>query len=387
MPYTRPPLSKEFLTSPDLTDVSAHTFPALPDADWRLGRRAAELDLGARRVRLSGGEAVPYDRLIIATGSRPRRWDGPGAELAGLHSVRAAEDAVALRKALLPGSRLAILGAGFIGCEVAASARALGVEVTLIDLSPQPMPVLGPELGEMCAGLHRGHGVDLRLGQAVAALHGIGGQVCAVELTDGSRIATDVVLVALGAVPCTQWLLGSGLTVDPGVRCDGTLTATGDPDVLAAGDVAECPHRLTNYEFLRVEHWTNAAEQGLLAGRNATLPPAERRALDTVPSFWSDQYGIKIQALGLPRLAQRLHLVERSEDRTRLVAVGERNGLLVAVIAFNGTRRLPWYRRRLGAPLDLRGMRRAIAADSAALGLVGPAPESDLLETMNERAT
>lgn len=387
MPYTRPPLSKEFLTSPDLANVSAQTFPALPEADWRLGERAVELDRGARRVRLSGGESVAYDRLVVATGSRPRHWDGPGAELAGLHSVRTVEDALALREALQPGSRLAILGAGFIGCEVAASARALEIEVTLIDLVPQPMPVLGPELGDMCADLHRDHGVDLRLGQAVAALHGRGGQVCAVELTDGSRIAADAVLVALGAVPCTDWLLGSGLTVDPGVRCDETLTAYDDADVLAAGDVAECPHRLRNREFLRVEHWTNAAEQGLLAGRNATLPPAERKALDTVPSFWSDQYGIKIQSVGLPGLAQRLHLVERSEDGTRLVAVGERDGLLIAVITFNGTRRLPWYRRQIGAPLDLTGMRRAIAADPAALGLVGPAGRSDLLETMNERTT
>lgn len=354
MPYTRPPLSKQLLTAAGGA-IADHLLPHEPEATWLLGERATGLDLGARRVRLASGEGLDYDRLVIATGCRPRLWSGPGHELEGLYAIRTFDDALALRAALAGSPRLAIVGAGFLGCEVAASARALGLDVTLLDVAPTPMPLLGPLLGERCADLHRSHGVKLRLGCSIAALRGSEGRVAAVELGDGSRIEADAVAVALGAVPCTEWLAGSGLALAAGgVHCDATLTAIGASDVLAAGDVAAWPHPLAGGTPIRVEHWTNAAEQGIRAGRNAALEPAERRAYAGVPSFWSDQHGIRIQAVGLPGRAQRTHIVEESADGEMLVALGERDGLLVAAVAFQGASRLPAYRGLLGAPLALR---------------------------------
>jgi 3-phenylpropionate/trans-cinnamate dioxygenase ferredoxin reductase component len=356
MPYTRPPLSKELLTSP-AQDVSHHLLPAAPEATWLLGRRATGLDRAARRLVLADADQLPYHRLIIATGCRPRRWTGPGAELAGLHAIRSVEDAIALRGALTEGATVAIVGAGFVGCEVASSARALGLDVTVFDILPTPMRGLGPLLAERCAALHEAHGVRLRLGVALAGLHGEEGHVRAVDLADGSRHEADVVVIALGAVPCTQWLAGSGLELDGGVRCDPTLTATVDPDVLAAGDIAAWPHPLAGGAPIRIEHWTNAAEQGAVAGRNALVDPGERETYASVPSFWSDQYDVKLQAVGLPHLAERQYVVEESGDGARMVAVGERGGMLVAALGFNAARRLPGYRRRIGSPLDLDEIR------------------------------
>jgi NADPH-dependent 2,4-dienoyl-CoA reductase/sulfur reductase-like enzyme len=367
MPYTRPPLSKELLTSAE-AGIADHLFPSQVDATWRLGERATGIDRDTRRLELAGGEPLPYDRLVIATGCRARPWSGQGAELAGLHLIRQAEDALALRAALADGARVAILGAGFIGCEVASSARQLGLDVTLFDIAPAPMPALGPLLGERCAALHRAHGVALHLGVGIAALLGENGRVRAIELNDGTRHEADVVVVALGAMPCTDWLAGSGLRVERGVRCDATLTAEGDPDLLAAGDIAEWPHPLAGGHPIRVEHWTNAAEQGAHAGRNAVLAATDREPYVGIPSFWSDQYGVRIQALGLPHLAGRHHVVEETDDGSRLVAVAERHGLLIGVVAFNGARRLPHYRDRLGSPLDLESLRAELAEDPQALG-------------------
>jgi NADPH-dependent 2,4-dienoyl-CoA reductase/sulfur reductase-like enzyme len=367
MPYTRPPLSKELLASPAQAAVP-YLRPADLEATWLLEQRATELDRAARRVGLAGGEQIPYERVVIATGSRPRPWAGPGAELAGLHLLRTVDDAVALRDAFAAGPRVAIVGAGFIGCEVASSARALGLDVALFDIVRAPMPALGDLLGERCAALHRAHGVDLRLGTGVAALHGSGGRICAVELADGSRHEADVVVLALGAVPCTEWLAGTGLALDHGVRCDVTLTVLGDPDLLAAGDVAAWPHALADGGPIRVEHWTNAAEQGALAGRNAVVPAAAREPYGGVPSFWSDQYGVKIQAVGVPHLADRQLVVEESEDGARLVAIAERAGVLIGAVGFDAARRMPHYRRQLGGPVDLDRIHAAIAHDPNALG-------------------
>jgi NADPH-dependent 2,4-dienoyl-CoA reductase/sulfur reductase-like enzyme len=368
MPYTRPPLSKELLTT-SAASVADHLFPAQVEATWLLGERATGIDRTARRLKLAGGELLAYDRLIIATGCRARRWPGPGAELAGLHLIRRAEDALALRSALADGPRVAIVGAGFIGCEVASSARKLDLEVSLFDIAPTPMPALGPLLGERCAALHRAQGVDLHLGVGIAALHGENGRVRAVELADGTRHEADVVVVALGAVPCTDWLAGSGLAAERGIRCDATLTVEGDPELLAAGDIAEWPHPLAGGRPIRIEHWTNAAEQGAHAGRNVVLAACERAPYAGIPSFWSDQYGVRIQALGLPHLAERHHIVEETADGARLVAVAERDGLLVGVVAFDGARRLPRYRRRLGGPLELESLRAELADDPQTLGV------------------
>ena len=228
------------------------------------------------------------------------------------------------------------------------------------------MPSLGPELGERCARLHRDHGVDLRLGTGVRALRG-DARVEALDLSDDTEVAADVVLVALGAIPNTEWLRGSGLRLQPGVVCDATLAATGAGDVFCAGDIAAWPHPLADGETVRIEHWTVAAEQGTAAGRNLVLPPDERRPFTATPYFWSDQYDVKIQSVGFPARATRMRIAESAEDGRRFVAVGERDGAFVAAVGFNAARRMPLYRRELagrppvGDVLAKVGGRRALA--------------------------
>jgi NADPH-dependent 2,4-dienoyl-CoA reductase/sulfur reductase-like enzyme len=366
-PYTRPPLSKELLAGEHTVD-RVHLPCDELDVDWRLGVPAASLDRGRRRVVLSDGNEVEYDRLILATGSRPRRWPGPGGDLDGVHVLRDLDDALALRAAFDQRPRVAIVGAGFIGCEVAQTARKEGLDVTLIDVAATPMLPLGPELGSWCAELHRENGVEVRLGTGVAGLLG-GGRVEGVELTDGERVPADMVVVGLGALPNTEWLTGSGLTVDPGLHCDATLTAAGDPDILGAGDIVAWPHPLADGEAIRIEHWTVAAEQGQLAGRNVVLAPAERKPYVAPPYFWSDQYDVKIQSLGLPGRAEGVELLESTPDRSRLLYGGERDGRLVGIIAINAARRLGSYRMALEDPPEFDELRARVATDAAALGV------------------
>jgi NADPH-dependent 2,4-dienoyl-CoA reductase/sulfur reductase-like enzyme len=366
LPYTRPPLSKEVLAGEH--EVERVHFPCdTLDAQWRLGVSATSLDRAQRRVVLADGDEVSYDRLILATGSRARRWPGAGGELEGVHVLRNLDDGIALRAALERRPRVAIVGAGFIGCEVAQTARKQGLDVTLIDIAPTPMLPLGPELGEWCAALHRDHGVDLHLATGVAALHGAD-RVEAVELTDGSRVAADLVVVGLGALPNTEWLATSGLQLNPGLECDATLTAVGDPDILGAGDIVSWPHPLADGDAIRIEHWTVAAEHGQLAGRNVVLSPEERKPYDQPPYFWSDQYDVKIQSLGLPGRAERLELLESTTDGARVVYGGERDGRLVGVVALNAARRLGSYRMALADPPDFEDLRARVAADDKALG-------------------
>jgi 3-phenylpropionate/trans-cinnamate dioxygenase ferredoxin reductase component len=367
LPYTRPPLSKELLAGEH--DVQTVHFPCdTLEAEWRLGVPAASLDRGRRRVVLANGDEVAYDRLVLATGSRPRRWPGAGGDLDGVHVLRNLDDALALRTAFDGRPRVAIVGAGFIGCEVAQTARKQGLEVTLIDVAATPMLPLGPELGEWCADLHRDNGVDLRLGTGVAALvGGGGGRVESVELADGERIAADVVVIGLGAVPNTEWLAGSGLRADPGVACDATLTTAEDPDILGAGDIVSWPHPLAEGETVRIEHWTVAAEQGQLAGRNALAPVEERKPYVTPPYFWSDQYDKKIQSIGFPGRADRLEVLESTPDSSRVVYAGERDGRVVGLIAINAARRLGVYRMALEDPPAFEELRAKVAADPGAL--------------------
>jgi NADPH-dependent 2,4-dienoyl-CoA reductase/sulfur reductase-like enzyme len=195
---------------------------------------------------------------------------GSGADLEGVHVLRTVDDSLALRAAFDRRSRVAIVGAGFIGCEVAQTARKEDLDVTLIDIADTPMLPLGPELGQWCADLHRGHGVDLRLGTAVAGLLG-DGRVEAVELAGGERIDADVVVVGLGAVPNTEWLADSGLRADPGLECDATLTVAADPDILAAGDIVSWPHPLADGEALRI------SVAGRVRGRARRTPGRHRR--------------------------------------------------------------------------------------------------------------
>ncbi len=365
-PYTRPPLSKELLAGEHTVDRVQLPCDEL-EAEWRLGAAAARLDRGRRRVVLADGDEVEYDRLILATGSRPRRWPGVGADLAGVHVLRDLDDALALRAAFDGRPRVVVVGAGFIGCEVAQTARKEGLDVTLIDVAATPMLPLGADLGAWCAELHREHGVDVRLGTGVAGLIG-DGHVEAVELTGGERVAADIVVVGLGALPNTEWLADSGLTVDPGLACDATLTAVGDPDILGAGDIVTWPHPLADGDAIRIEHWTVAAEQGQLAGRNARLEPDQRKPYVAPPYFWSDQYHVKIQSLGLPGRADAIELLESTPDGSRLVYGAARDGRLVGIVAINAARRLGSYRLALEDPPPFEELRATLAADPGALG-------------------
>jgi len=365
LPYTRPPLSKELLAGEHEPERCALPSERV-DVTWRLGTPATGLDLGRREVVLGDGERLGYDRLLIATGARARRWPGPELP-AGVFMLRGLDDALALRAALDAGPRLAVVGAGFIGCEVAATARKRGLDVTLIDIAELPMPGLGPAVGERCAALHRAHGVDLRLGVGVDAFEGEE-RFTAVRLADGSRVEADLAVVALGAVPNTDWLADSGLELQPGVVCDATLAARDAEGVFAAGDAAAWPHPMADGGTIRIEHWTNAAEQGAAAARNLLAPPAERVPYEAVPYFWTDQYDVKVQAVGLPARAERVTVLEASPDGDRLVLGGERDGRLVAVIGFNAARRLAFYRGRLAAMPPFEEVVAAVRADAKALG-------------------
>ena len=345
-PYDRPPLSKEVLRGERTPEQLALTKPEAFDAlrlDLHLGARAQSLDLATRRVRLENGDALPFDGLVIATGARARTL--PGAPpLAGIHVLRTLDDALALRAELEQSPRVAVVGAGFIGAEVAASCRKRGLEVTLIEALPHPMArVLNREVGMLCAAAHSDAGVDVRLGVGVAALEG-GSRVERVHLQDGSKVAADVVVVGIGAIPETRWLEGSGLALGDGVVCDASLCAA--PGIVAAGDVARWPH--AGYgEPIRIEHWTNAVEQADAAAARLLGGPASAEAFSPVPFVWSDQYELKIQATGVIRPDDEMFVGHGSLDERRFVAFFGREGRFTGALAVNRVRQLMGTRRML----------------------------------------
>jgi NADPH-dependent 2,4-dienoyl-CoA reductase/sulfur reductase-like enzyme len=371
LPYTRPPLSKGVLEgteSPESTDLGGGDL----DLSWRLGVPVTHVDAADHRIVLEDGSVIPYRRLLVSTGSRPREWTGPGAGLDGLLTLRTLDDSLALRKRFERRPRVVTIGAGFIGCEVAATARSLGLDVTMIDISEHPLPAFGPEVGAWVADLHRSHGVELRLGVGVSAVEG-SEQVEAVLLEDGTRVEADVVVVALGAVPETRLLERSGLELAGGLRCDASLTSVSDPDVLAAGDVAAWRHPLAGTEPLRVEHWSNAVEGGRVAGRNLLLEPDQREAHDATPSMWSDQHGLRIQVSGLPAGADRTHTVEAERGGQRRVMVCSRSGRVCAAVAVAAPRRLGWYRAHVESGT---GVEDVVAQLATSDDVLGPPPEA-----------
>ena len=345
-PYDRPPLSKQFLAGEWDADRLALTKPeklAEFDLDLRLGVRAAGFDLGRRRLTLADGDTLDVDGLLVATGARCRTL--PGTEgMGGVFTLRGLDDAEAIRVAFDAGpSRVVVVGAGFIGAEVAATARQRGLEVTLIEALPQPLArVLGDEMGAVCAAVHRDHGVDLRVGVGVDAVDaGADGNVERVRLSDGSVVEAEVVVVGIGVVPNTEWLEGSGLTIDNGVVCDETCLAA--PGVTAAGDVARWPNRRFD-EVMRVEHWDNAVEQGGHAARRLLQSDDEAEPFTPVPWFWSDQYDRKIQLAGRIRPDDEMRIVTGSVEERRFAALYGRAGRLVGVLGFNRPRHVMQYK-------------------------------------------
>lgn len=342
-PYDRPPLSKQFLAGTwDRTRISLRLEVEELDVDLRLGRRAERLDLPERRVVLDGGDELPFDGLVIATGARPKTF--PGDHPDNVFVLRTIDDALALKGAIEsePRPRVVVIGGGFIGSEVAATCKGLGVEVAIIEALHLPLlRVLGPELGAICADLHRSNGVELKLGHGVAGLVG-DTTVEGVELTDGSLVPADVVVVGIGVMPNTEWLEGSGLDINDGVVLDRTCAAEGADGVVAAGDIARWYNTLFARE-MRVEHWTNASEQADHAV--ATLLRGRERAEEftPIPYFWSDQYDTKIQMVGIP--GEEVVIAEGSVEDHEFVAVYGREGRTVGAIGFSQPRRLMQYRQ------------------------------------------
>jgi NADPH-dependent 2,4-dienoyl-CoA reductase/sulfur reductase-like enzyme len=347
-PYDRPPLSKQVLQGawePEQTFFrKKEGYDALA-IDMRLGVRAVSVDLRARRVALADGAFADYDRLIIATGARVRTLSAI-APRAGLLALRGLDDAIVLRRAMMDAPRVAIVGAGFIGLEVAASCRARGLPVTVIESLPVPLsPILGPTFGDMVAAMHRDHGVDLRTGVVVTDVFGES-RVAGVALSDGSRIDADVVVVGIGVTPNTEWLERSGLTIDNGIVCNGSGEAA--PDVYAAGDVARVANRWHG-DSPRIEHWTNAVEQAVHAAENALAGPEASTSFSSVPYFWSDQYDRRIQFIGGRPPHDEVVIVDGSLADRRLTALYRRGDRLVACLALNQPRALIKYRKLLAA--------------------------------------
>jgi NADPH-dependent 2,4-dienoyl-CoA reductase/sulfur reductase-like enzyme len=353
-PYDRPPLSKQILAGHWQPEAGLLKVDDGLKADLVLGRSAVGLDLARKAVLLDGDE-LPFDGLFVATGATPRNPWAEWTPERGVYTLRSLDDCLRLRDALRGPARVAIVGAGFIGCEVAGTCRALGLDVTLIDTLSWPMlRALGPEMGQVHAAFHRERGVRLVLGRSVAALVGHD-RVKGIQLDGDEMVEADVVVVATGAAPETRWLEGSGLELAGGVICDAQGFAVGTDTVVAAGDVARWTHPMTGVG-LRVEHWTNAVGQAEVAARNlaARLEGAEPvESYATVPYFWSDQHDRKLQYIGFGGSAAddgtQVTVELGAVEDGRFVAAYHRDGRLVGALCVSWPAQVPKYRRRIVA--------------------------------------
>lgn len=346
-PYDRPPLSKEFLAGTlGEPELALESDDEDLRAEWLLGTRAVALDHAERTLRLADGRQVRADGFVIATGAAARTLPG-SAGLAGVHTLRTLDDARALRDELALGGRLVVIGGGFIGAEVASTARALGLEVTVVEAAPAPLAgPLGEAMGAVVSALHADHGVALLCGVGVKGLSGER-RVDAVLLEDGRTVPADIVLVGVGARPNVEWLEGSGVVLDNGVKCgaDGRTSLAG---VVAVGDCANWYDPRAGLHR-RVEHWTGARERpdaaiaALLAG-GAVEPGVPRP-----PYFWSDQYGVKIQFAGHAAGADSVTIEDGTPDERNVLAVYRRSGIPVAVLGMNQPRLFTRWRKQITA--------------------------------------
>ena len=341
LPYNRPPLSKESLKG-GVEVEGLHFRRKHDDIDWRLGAAATGCSLASRMVMVDDA-AYPFDGLVIASGIRPRHLPVPGPQPPVL---RTADDALALRSRLTPGASLLVVGAGFIGCEVAATARQLGCEVTVTAYDAEPMlRPLGPELGAAMRAHHEAHGVTFHLGQGVKEFHDDG-----VTLTDGTRLTADVVIEAVGSVPNVEWLHGNDLNLEDGVLTDNLMRVVGtDVPVVAVGDIARFPNPRFDDVPRRIEHWNLPTETGKRAGQTlgALLgggqPTGDFRPM---PAFWSDQYDISLQSYGQPALGTPT-LVDGEWSGDCIVEY-LRDGEVIGVVGVNRTKDLMHYRKEIG---------------------------------------
>jgi NADPH-dependent 2,4-dienoyl-CoA reductase/sulfur reductase-like enzyme len=362
-PYDRPPLSKQVLAGtwePERVVLRTPAQLAALDAELMLGRTATGLDRAGHAVLLDGGERVPFDGLIIATGVRPRRLP-TGHQLGGVHVLRTLDDALSLRAQLQKRPATVVVGAGFLGAEVAAAARGFGAEVTIVDPMPVPMfRQFGPRVGALVGQLHTDHGVVVRTGVGVDRLLGADGRITGVALADGSLLDADLVVVAVGATPAADWLASSGLPLNNGVECDACSRAA--PGIYAAGDVASWynPHFGTR---MRLEHRMNATEQAMAAARNllgASQPFAP------IPYFWTDQYDTKIQAYGLLTADAETSLAYGDVEERTFVLLYRRGDRVAGALGWNCPRELRRYRAHVAdrTPWSSRPAPVTIAAEN-----------------------
>ena len=354
LPYDRPPLSKQVLLGRVHAEDTQLPRRREVDAKWKLGIRAIGVDGIGKRVLLADGEQLPFDRLLIATGTRARPW--PNAEeatLDGVFTLRTTEDAAGLVDRLNAGPRrVLVMGAGFTGSEIASACRERGLEVTVAERGPAPLVgALGGTLGALAAKLQRAHGVDLRCGVTVTALNRRNGRLTGAELSDGTHIDADIAVVALGAIRNTEWLAESGLAAGPrGVACDAGCRAFNmygivTDDVFVAGDVARFPHPLFEYQMLSLEHWGNAVAQAEVAAHNMMNSGPLRRPHLGVPAFWSSQFGVNIKSVGVPTFSDHMVVAQGSLERRRFVAVYGYRGRVTAAVSVNHAKWLEYYER------------------------------------------
>jgi NADPH-dependent 2,4-dienoyl-CoA reductase/sulfur reductase-like enzyme len=358
LPYDRPPLSKQVLAGEwpaERTVLADRRRLDELGIDHRLGHRAVSLDAGARRVELDDGSVIDADGVVVATGARARALPAADEEDGAL-LLRTLDDVEALRRRVAgsgPGARVVVVGAGFIGSEVASTCARLGCRVVVVEAAATPLSLaLGEQVGGACGSMHGRNGVELRTGTGVRSARGsgsaAGGSGGAVELSDGSAIPADVVVVGIGVVPNVEWLEGSGLALSDGVVCDRALFAA--DGVVAAGDCARWLWRHGGTEQLvRIEHWQMAVDGGVAAARSLLAGRAAAPDFDPVPYFWSDQYGLKIQMLGRPDPTDRVEVVDGTLDDERFVVLYGRDGRLTAALAVGRPRQLMAYRPLLEA--------------------------------------
>ena len=357
LPYDRPPLSKQVLAGtwpPEKAVLADKRRSSEHRVHEVLGRRAVHLDAGARKVELEDGSVLQGDAVVIATGARPRPLPGTEAlsQRDGLFTLRTLDDSLALRAAVtaVDAARVVVIGAGFIGAEVASTCADLGCRVTVLEALDVPLRnVLGTTIGSHFASLHVSHGVDLRTGVGVSGIRSVDADAprtagrLVVELDGGEAFPADVVVVGIGVIPATDWLADSGLTVDNGVVCDDRLFAA--DGIVAAGDIARWQWRRDGgEELIRIEHWQVAAEAGVAAARSLLAGRADAPSFTPVPYFWSDQYGIRLQVLGSPRGSDEIHIAEGSPEEGKFLALFGRENRLRAVMAIGKPRQLMGFR-------------------------------------------
>ncbi|OAH12977.1 NAD(P)/FAD-dependent oxidoreductase [Streptomyces jeddahensis] len=353
-PYDRPPLSKEFLAGGmGEADLALETDDEDLQAEWLFGARATGLDRQTRTVRLADGRSVRADGIVIATGAAARALPGTDG-LAGVHTLRTLDDARALRDELALGGRLVVIGGGFIGAEVASTAHGMGLDVTVVEAAPTPLAgPLGETMGSVVSALHADHGVRLLCGVGVKGLSGET-RVDAVLLEDGRTLPADLVVVGVGARPCVDWLEGSGVALENGVKCgaDGRTSLAG---VVAVGDCANWYDPVAGIHR-RVEHWTGARERPDAAVAALLSGGAAEPGLPKPPYFWSDQYGVTIQFVGHSAGADSVTVEEGSPDDRSFLAVYRRAGHPVAVLGMNQLRLFTRWRKQLAAATTFPAM-------------------------------